>query len=64
MIDDVSVRQPLPSEVVALCALLARIMYRCLTEQDQRLLGCLQVSTESTSESTVEKSEVTHGQAA
>jgi len=33
----------LPSEVVAFCDLLARIMYRCLQEQDPRMLALIAV---------------------
>ncbi len=35
----------LPSEVIMLCSLLARIMYRCLKERDARLLALLKEPT-------------------
>ncbi len=33
--------EELPSEVIMLCSLLARIIYRCLRERDARLLVLL-----------------------
>lgn len=33
--------EELPSEVIMLCSLLARIIYRCLKERDARLLVLL-----------------------
>jgi hypothetical protein len=33
--------EELPSEVIMLCSLLARIIYRCLKERDARLLALL-----------------------
>jgi hypothetical protein len=36
---------PLPGEVVAFCQLLARIVYRCLQEQDPRVLDQLGLPT-------------------
>jgi hypothetical protein len=48
---------PLPPEVVALCTLLARIMYRCLTERNPRIMALLDLPT-------VQGSEVTNEQAA
>jgi hypothetical protein len=36
--------QDLPSEVVMLCSLLARIIFRCLKERDPRLLARLGLS--------------------
>ena len=37
--------ETLPSEVIALCRLMARIMNRCLLEQDTRFLDLLKQST-------------------
>jgi len=42
--------EPLPSEVVAFCTLLARIMYRCLLEQDVRIMALLNAATPQGSE--------------
>jgi hypothetical protein len=41
MSEQTSQMTTLPSEVVAFCQLLARILYRCLQEQDERLLDRL-----------------------
>lgn len=57
--------QSLPSEVVAFCSLLARIMYRCLAEQDERLLALLSLPpTQSAGDTSIEQSEVAHEQVA
>ena len=48
--------QPLSSEVVSLCALLARIMHRCLQERDPRIVSLLSL--------TIQPQEVSHEQAA
>lgn len=49
--------QELHSDVIAFCTLLARIMHRCLMEQDPRIMELLDLPI-------VQKSEVTNEQAA
>ena len=39
----------LPCEVVMLCSLLARIIYRCLKERDARVLALLEQSADEPS---------------
>ena len=51
---------PLPPEVVALCALLARILSRCIQEQDPQVLFRLGF----TSAPAIQSSEVSHEHAA
>jgi hypothetical protein len=41
--------EDLPSEVVMLCSLLARIIFRCLKERDPRLLARLGLSASTQS---------------
>ncbi len=60
MQNDVQMDEELSSDVVALCALLARIMRRCILEQDERIMKVLSAS----SASVVQKSEVVHEPAA
>ncbi len=43
-------QERLSSDVVALCALLARIMMRCLRERDPRLIVLLSLSSKSVGE--------------
>ena len=45
MQNDVQMDEVLSSDVVALCALLARIMRRCIVEQDERIMRVLSVSS-------------------
>lgn len=59
-VDTIVVEQPLTPEIVKLCALLARILNRCLQEQDPRILSQLGF----TSVPTVQGSEVSHEHAA
>ena len=60
MQNDVQMDEVLSSDVVALCALLARIMRRCIVEQDERIMRVLSVS----SASVTQNSEVVHESAA
>jgi hypothetical protein len=50
----------LPSEVVAFCGLLARIMHRCLRERDPRILSLIDVPVATVTQN----SEVSHEYAA
>ena len=59
-VDSIVVEQPLTPEIVKLCALLARILNRCLQEQDPQILSRLGF----TSVATVQGSEVSHEHAA
>ena len=52
-----TVIEPLAPEIVAFCSLLARIMHRCLTERNPRIMALLDLPT-------VQGSEVTNEQAA
>ena len=49
--------EPSAPEIVAFCSLLARIMYRCLTERNPRIMALLDLPI-------VQGSEVAHEQAA
>lgn len=60
MQNEVQMDEVLSSDVVALCALLARIMRRCIVEQDERIMKVLSAS----SASVVQNSEVVHESAA
>ena len=60
MQNDVQMDEVLSSDVVALCALLARIMRRCILERDERIMKVLSVS----SVSVAQNSEVVHESAA
>jgi hypothetical protein len=50
MVPDPTPADELPCEVVMLCSLLARIIYRCLKERDARVLALLGKSAEEPSE--------------
>ncbi len=52
-----TVIEPSAPEIVAFCSLLARIMHRCLTERNPRIMALLDLPT-------VQGSEVTNEQAA
>ncbi len=52
--------EPLAPEIVEFCALLARILNRCIQEQDPRILFLLGF----TSTPTIQSSEVSHEHAA
>jgi hypothetical protein len=52
--------EPLPPEIVEFCALLARILHRCIQEQDPQILSRLGFP----SAPTMQSSEVTHEHAA
>ena len=60
MQNDVQMDEVLSSDVVALCALLARIMRRCIVEQDERIMEVLSLS----SVSVTQNSEVVYESAA
>ncbi len=60
MQNDVQMDEVLSSDVVALCALFARIMRRCIVEQDERIMKMLSVSSASVAQT----SEVVHESAA
>ena len=60
MQNEVQVDDVLSSDVATFCALLARIMRRCIVEQDERIMKILSAS----SASTVQTSEGVHESAA
>ena len=60
VIPDTQHAYPLSPEVVAFCDLLARIMYRCLQEQDPRMLALIAVPVVLVAQ----ESEVSHEHAA
>jgi hypothetical protein len=60
VIPDTQPADPLSPEVVAFCGLLARIMYRCLQEQDPRILSLIGESHDPSTQG----SEVSHEHAA
>ena len=45
MLQDTEQREELSSDIQVFCALIARIMYRCLKERDPRLLALLKEPT-------------------
>ena len=48
MRNEVQVDEVLSSDVVALCALFARIIRRCIVEQDERIMNIVSISSAST----------------
>ena len=45
--DSVTQEEALPSDVVAFCALIARIMIRCLREKDPQVMELLSLSSQA-----------------
>lgn len=45
--ETVQMQEPLSSDIVAFCALLARIMMRCLREKNPRVMGLLSHPSQS-----------------
>jgi len=43
----IQLEEPLSSEVLAFCALLARIMMRCLREKNPQVMRCLSLPSQS-----------------
>jgi hypothetical protein len=48
----VQIQEPLPSDVVAFCALLARIMVRCLKEKNPQVMELLSLPSQPEQEET------------
>ncbi len=48
----VQMQEPLPSDIVAFCALLARIMMRCLREKNPHAMGLLSLPSQTGQEET------------
>jgi hypothetical protein len=65
VLNDIHGVDALPFEVVALCSLLARIMHRCLVEQDAHFMAIISLPVqEIVCYPTVQGSEVLYEQAA
>jgi hypothetical protein len=45
--ETIQLEEPLSSEVLAFCALLARIMVRCLREKNPQVMQCLSQPSQS-----------------